>query len=131
MRVFLLEITIMADFGMEKSEDGKTPKIEIPTNLDAKTFVMGHGNIIGKSVIQEFFNCTGTLACDDTPILSRTKNYAEAISALVLKLEKRFIHTHPTLQRLFYELPVIKNPKAKKIATLILMNEFDYIVREA
>ena len=41
------------------------------------------------------------------------------------------MHTHPTLQRLFYELPVIKDPRAKKIATLILMQEFDYIVREA
>ena len=35
------------------------------------------------------------------------------------------------MQRLFFELPVIKNPKAKKLATLVLMNEFDYIVREA
>jgi hypothetical protein len=51
--------------------------------------------------------------------------------ALVLKLERRFIHTHPTLQRLLYELPVIKNLKAKKIAALVLMNEFDHIVREA
>ena len=87
----------MADFVVEESENGKTPKVEIPTNLDAKTFVMGHGNIIGKSVIQEFFNCTGTLVCDDVPILKRTKNYAEAISALVPKLERRFIRTHPIL----------------------------------
>ena len=36
-----------------------------------------------------------------------------------------------TLQRLFFELPVIKNPKAKKLATLVLVNEFDYIIREA
>ena len=49
MFAFLLEVAIMADFGMEKSEDDKTPKVEIPTNLDAKTFVMGHGNIIGKN----------------------------------------------------------------------------------
>ena len=35
------------------------------------------------------------------------------------------------MQILFYELPVIKNPKAKKLATLVLMNEFDYIIREA
>ena len=35
------------------------------------------------------------------------------------------------MQRLFFELPVIKNPKAKKLATLVLMNEFDYIIREA
>ena len=32
---------------------------------------------------------------------------------------------------MFYELPVIKDPKAKKLATLVLMNEFDYIIREA
>ena len=35
------------------------------------------------------------------------------------------------MQRLFYELPVINDPKAKKLATHILMNEFDYIVWEA
>ena len=86
---------------------------------------------MGKEHIQEFFNCVGNLTLDDAPILKRTKSYAEAISALVLKLENRFIPTHPTLQILFYELPVIKDPKAKKLATLILMNEFDYIVREA
>ena len=91
----------------------------------------GSGNIIGMSIIQEFFTCTGTLVCNDIPILKRTNSYLEAISTLILKLERRFIRTNPTLQRLFYELPVIKNPKAKKIATLILMNEFDYIVREA
>jgi hypothetical protein len=32
---------------------------------------------------------------------------------------------------MFYDLPVIKNLKAKKLATLVLMNEFDYIIREA
>ena len=35
------------------------------------------------------------------------------------------------MQRLFFELRVIKNPKAKKLATLVLMNEFDNIIREA
>ena len=90
----LLEVDIMTYFGMEKGEDDKTPKIEFPTNLGAKTFVMGHKNVLGKSVIRELFSCNGTLPCDDTPILKRTKNYVEAISALVLKLERRFIHTH-------------------------------------
>ena len=127
----LLEVVIMSDFGMAETDDGRTPKMGSSTNLDAKTFVLGHGNIIGKSVIQEFFNCIGTLAFDDAPILKETKNYADAISALVLKLERGFIHTHPTLQRLFYELPVIKKSRAKKIATLVFMNEFDHIVREA
>ena len=62
--------------------------------------------------------------------LKLLRSYADAISALVLELESKFIRTHPTLQRLFFELPVIKNPKAKKFATLVLMNEFDYIIRE-
>jgi hypothetical protein len=121
----------MGDFVVEKSEDGKIPRIEVPTNLDAKVFVLGHGNLLGKNIIQEFFNCVGNLPLDDASILKKTTNYGDAISLLVLKLERKFIRTHPTLQRLFYELPVIKNPRAKKIATLVLMNEFDDIVREA
>ena len=35
------------------------------------------------------------------------------------------------MQRLFFELPVIKNPKAKKLASLVLMNEFDSIIQQA
>ena len=84
-----------------------------------------------KEHIQEFLNCVGKLSLDDAPILKRTKSYAQAISALVLKLENEFICTHPTLKRLFHDLPVIKDSRAKKIATLVLMNEFDYIIREA
>ena len=105
-------------------DDGRTPKIGSSTNLYAKTFVLGQGNVIGKCVIQEFFNCIATLACGGAPILKRTKTYAEAISALVLKLERRFIRTH-YLAKIFYELPIIKDPRAKKIANLVLMNEFD------
>ena len=116
---------------MTEIDDGLTPKMERTGNLDAKTFVLGQGNFMGKEHIQEFFNCVGKLSLDDIPILKRTKSYAEAISALVLKLENKFIRTHPTLQRFFFELPIIKNPKAKKLATLVLMNEFDYIIWEA
>ena len=35
------------------------------------------------------------------------------------------------MQRLFFELLVIKNPTAKKLATLVLMDEFKHIIREA
>ena len=34
---------------------------ETPPNYKAKTFHVGDGNIIGKSVIQEFFDCTGAM----------------------------------------------------------------------
>ena len=77
---------------------------------------------MGKYRMQEFFNCVGNLSLDDAPILKTTRSYVDAISALVLKLESKFIRTHPTLQILFFELSEIKNPRAKKLATLILMN---------
>ena len=116
---------------MAPTDDGLTPKIGRTCNLDAETFILGQGNIMGKERIQECFNYVGNLSLDDAPIHKTTRSYADAISALVLKLESRFIRTHPTLQRLFSELPEIKNPRAKKLATLVLVNEFDYIIREA
>ena len=85
---------------MAPTDDGLTPNIGHMGNLDAKTFILGKGNVMGKERIQEFFNCVGNLTLDDTPILKRTKSYADAISAL-LKLKSRFIRTHPTLQRFF------------------------------
>ena len=110
---------------MAPTYDGLTPKIGRTGNLDAKTFILPQGNVMGKERIQEFFNCVGNLSLDDAPILKTTRSYADAISALVLKLESKFIRTHPTLQRLFFELPKIKNPRAKKLATLVLLNEFE------
>ena len=41
------------------------------------------------------------------------------------------MHIHPALQNIFYELPNVLHPKAKKIATIILMREFDFIIKEA
>ena len=99
---------------MAPTDDGLTPKIGRTGNLDAKTFILGQGNVMGKERIQEFFNCVRNLSLDDAPILKTTRSYADAISALVLKLESKFISTHPSLQRLFFELPEIKNPRAKK-----------------
>ena len=93
---------------MAPTDDDLTPKIGRTGNLDAKTFILGQGNVMGKERIQEFFNCVGKLSLDDAPILKTTRSYADAISALVLKLESKFIRTHPTLQRLFFELPKIK-----------------------
>jgi hypothetical protein len=100
-------------------------------NLKAKTFHVGDGNIIGKSVIQEFFDCTGVLPINKGSIFLDTNCYADAISMLVVKLERKFVHIHPALQKIFYELPNILHPKAKKIATIILMREFDFIIKEA
>ena len=82
---------------MAQTDDGLTPKIGHTGNLDAKTFILGQGNIIGNEHIREFFNCVGNLSLDDASILKTTRSYSDAISALVLKLERKFIRTHPTL----------------------------------
>ena len=84
---------------MAPTDDGLTPKIGRTGNLDAKNFILGQGNVMGKERIQEFFNCMENLSLDEAPIHRTTRSYADAISALVLKLESKFIPTHPTLQR--------------------------------
>ena len=95
----------MGDFGMAPIDDGLSPKIGCTGNLDAKKFILGQGNFMGKERIQEFFNCIGNLSLDDALILKTTRSYADAISAPVLKLESKFICTHRTLQRLFLSFP--------------------------
>ena len=64
-------------------------------------------------------------------ILLETNSYDDAIVMLVEKLERKFVHLHPALQKVFYELPNINHPIAKNIATIILMCEFDFIIQEA
>ena len=44
----------MSDFGMAETDDARTPKIGCSTNLDAKTFVLGQGNVMGMERTQEF-----------------------------------------------------------------------------
>ena len=82
---------------------------------------MGDGNIIGKSFIQEFFDCTGALPINKRSILLDANCFADAIVMLIDKLERKFVHIHPALQKVFYELPNINHPIAKKVATIILM----------
>ena len=92
---------------------------------------MGSGNIIGKHAIQEFFEHSIVSSLIKGSILDETNCYEDAITMLILKLERKFVHLHPMLQKIFLGLPSIDNPEIKKISTNILMHEFDYIVREA
>ena len=54
---------------MAPTDDSLTPKIGHTCNLDAKTFILGQGNVMGKERIQEFFNCVVNLSLDDAPYL--------------------------------------------------------------
>ena len=42
----------MSDFGMAPTDDGLTPKIGHTSNLDAKTFILGQGTVMGKGRIR-------------------------------------------------------------------------------
>jgi hypothetical protein len=106
------------------------PETNSPTNFKTKVYHVGSGNTIGKNIIQEFFNCAGVIPIINGSILDKKNCYVDAIAMLVVKLERFFLHIHPTLQKIFCELPNIHDPRAKKIATIILMHEFDYIIRE-
>ena len=104
---------------------------QAPPTFKTKVYRVGSRNIISKNVVQEFFNCAGVIPIIKESILDKTNYYVDAISMFVVKLERIFLHIHPALQKIFYELPNIHNPRIKKIATIILMHEFDYIIKEA
>ena len=48
------------------------------SNLDTKFFVTG-SSIIGKSITQEFFTCTGVIPSIGRSILERTNSYVDGI----------------------------------------------------
>ena len=86
---------------------------ENPTIMHTKKFRIGSGNIIGKGVMQDFFTCVGALATMGGSILHRASSLADAISLLVVELERQFIHMHPCIQRIFLEFSNIKHSFVK------------------
>ena len=101
--------------------------LEEPTILHTKKFRIGSGNIIGKGVIQDFFTCAGALPTMGGSILS----LVDAISLLVVELERQFIHMHPCIQRIFLEFSNIEHSSVKRAATIFLAHEFRFIIKEA
>ena len=75
--------------------------LEEPTILHTKKFRVGSGNIIGKGVIQDFFTCAGALPIMGGSILHRTSSLTDAISLLIVELERQFLYMHPCIQRIF------------------------------
>ena len=50
----MLELVTMSDFGMAETDDSLTPKVERMGNVDAKTFVWGQGDFMGKNIYKNF-----------------------------------------------------------------------------
>ena len=100
---------------------------EETTMLHDKKFRIGSGNIIGKGVIQDFFTCAGALPTLGGSILHKTSSLADAISLLIVELERQFIHMHPSIQRIFLDFSNIEHSSVKRVATIFLAHEFRFI----
>ena len=77
---------------------------EEPTIMHTKKLRIGSGNRIGKGVIQDFFTCAGTLPTLGGSILNKTNSLVDAITLLIIELERQFVHMHPSIQRIFLEV---------------------------
>ena len=64
-------------------------------------------------------------------ILHRTSNLADAVSMLIVEIERQFIHMHPCIQKVFLEFSNIEHSSVKHAATIFLAHEFRYIMKEA
>src|SRR3954471_2926021 len=64
-------------------------------------------------------------------ILYRTSSLADAISLLLVELEKQFIHMHPCIQRIFLEFSNIEHSFVKRASTIFLAHEFRFIIKES
>ena len=64
-------------------------------------------------------------------ILHRTNSLADAISLLIVELERQFMHMHPCIQRIFLEFSNIEHSSVKRATTIILAHEFRFIIKEA
>jgi hypothetical protein len=64
-------------------------------------------------------------------ILNKTSSLADAISLLIVELERQFVHMHPCIKRIFLEFSNIHNPFVKRATTIFLAHEFGHIMKEA
>ena len=131
-------LALMSEMGDDFIEKGSNAEgnahVDPPdeaTTLHIKKFRVGSGNIIGKGVLQDFFTCAGALPTMGGSILHRTSSLADAVSMLIVEIERQFIHMHPCIQRIFLEFSNIEHSSVKRAATIFLAHEFRYIMKEA
>ena len=122
---------IIIDMDNNNNMENSDAPAEEPPILHTKKFRISSGNIIGKGVIQDFFTCAGALPSMGSSILHRTSSLADAISMLIVELERQFMHMHPCIQRIFLEFSNIEHSSLKRAATIFLAHEFRFIIKEA
>ena len=88
---------IIVDMDNNDNMENSDASAEEPPILHTKKFRIGSGNIIGKGVIQDFFTCASALPSMGGSILHKTSSLADAISLLIVELERQFLHMHPSI----------------------------------
>ena len=119
---------------LEKNFDDfidNNPHEKETTIVHTKRLCVASGNINGKGVIQDLFTCAGTLPMLGGSILNKTSGIADAISLLIVELERQFVPMHPSIQRILLEFSNIHDPSLKHVATIFLAYEFGHIMKEA
>ena len=64
-------------------------------------------------------------------ILHKTNSLSDAISLLILELERQFVHMHPCIQRIFLDFSNIEHSSVKCATTIFLAHEFRFIMKES
>ena len=64
-------------------------------------------------------------------ILNKSSSPTDAISLLIVELERQFVHMHPAIQRILLEFSNIDDSSVKRVTTIFLAYEFGHIMKEA
>ena len=125
--MFIVRLPSFLRWGEDFIEKGSNVEVNVyvdppdeTTTLYIKKFHVGSGNIIGKGVLQDFFTCAGALPTLGGSILHRTSSLADAISMLIVEIERQFIHMHPCIQRIFLEFSNIEDSSVTRATTIFL-----------
>ena len=137
----LLEVATMSEFEkvliQSASEDSTSESLEekpklrdlnhdphennAPTNFKTKIYHVGSGNIIGKNIIQEFFNCTGVIPIIKGSIFL-TKQISMRMLLLILWLnwKENFCISIPLYKRYSLNSPTFIILRLKRLPLLSL-----------
>ena len=103
-----------------------------PFNFTTKNIPVGHGSIVGRNNIEEFFNHVSTIEnFEDRHLVDLAPTYEIAAAHLVRLLETKFVNLNPIIQHMFFTLGDMEEGEKKDFVLETLLREFGGLAREA
>ena len=97
-----------------------------------KDISVGHGSIIRRDNIEEFFTRVSKVKdFEDRYLVELAPNYEIATASLVHMLEARFVNINPIMQHMFLTLCDMEEGEKKDFVLETLLKEFGDVAREA